>query len=105
MNSISVQELKKMIDKNEEFQLIDIRESHEVQVCEIGGEHIPMGEVMSNLERIRKDIPVIIHCRSGKRALAIAEALEKMRGYTNLSNLEGGIIAWAKEIDTSLEIY
>ena len=105
MKSISVTELKEMRDNSVEHQLIDVREHHEVQICAMGGEHIPMGEVMANLDKIKKDIPVILHCKSGARSMAICEALEKTRGFSNLINLNGGILAWAQEIDSSLSIY
>jgi sulfur-carrier protein adenylyltransferase/sulfurtransferase len=104
MKEITVSELKKMKDEKAEFQLIDVREEHELEICVIDGEHIPMGDVMDNLEKISKDKPVIIHCRSGARSGAICQALET-NGYTNVYNLKGGIIAWANEIDPSLTKY
>ncbi|MCE3279113.1 MAG: molybdenum cofactor biosynthesis protein MoeB [Bacteroidetes bacterium] len=104
MKEITVSELKKMKDEKADFQLIDVREEHELEICEIGGEHIPMGDVMDNLEKISKDKQVIIHCRSGARSGAICQALET-QGYNNVYNLKGGIIAWANEIDTSLTKY
>ena len=54
MEEITVTELKQLKDENEDFQLIDVREEHEIEICEIGGEHIPMGEVFDNLEKISK---------------------------------------------------
>lgn len=93
-----------MRDEKVDFQLIDVREEHELEICEINGEHIPMGDVMDNLEKISKDKPVIIHCRSGARSGAICQALET-HGYNNVYNLKGGIIAWANEIDNSLTKY
>lgn len=93
-----------MLDNKEDFQLIDVRELHEVEIAQIGGEHIPMGEVMDNLDKIRKDKKVIIHCRSGKRSGVIVEAL-KSKGITNAYNLVGGILAYADEIDPSLAKY
>jgi len=104
MKEISVSELKALRDNKADFQLIDVREEHELEICEIGGTHIPMGDVMDNLDKISKDKQVIIHCRSGARSGAICQALES-QGYTNVYNLKGGIIAWATEIDTSLTKY
>lgn len=104
MNEITVAELKAKQDNNEAYQLIDVREAYEVDICSIGGEHIPMGMVMSSLDKIRKDVPVIVMCRSGNRSRAIVNALEQ-NGYDNCINLAGGIIAWAQEIDNSLEQY
>ena len=105
MKEISVSELKKMKDENQDFQLIDVREAHEFEIAQMGGELIPMGEVMDNVVRISKDKPVIIHCRSGARSAAIINALEAQHGFTNLHNLKGGILAWANEIDPSLAKY
>ncbi len=104
MKEITVLELKKLKDTHSTFQLIDVREEHELEICEIGGEHILMAEMMDNLDRISKTKQVIIHCRSGGRSGAICQALEK-EGFTNVYNLKGGIIAWANEIDTSISKY
>ncbi len=105
MKEVTVTELKKMMDAKEKFALIDVRETHELEICEIGGEHIPMGEVMNNLDRIPKDLKVVIHCRSGARSGAVVQALETQHGYSNLYNLKGGIIAWADQVDNSLTKY
>ncbi len=104
MKEITVQELKNKMDSNETFQLIDVREPYEVDICTIGGESIPMGDIMANIDRVSKEIPVVVHCRSGKRSAAVISALE-MHGYDNLYNLRGGILAYAEEVDSSLEQY
>lgn len=104
MKEVTVQELKQLKDSKADFQLIDVRELHEFESANLEGEHIPMSEVPDNLERIRKEGKVIIHCRSGKRSGQIVQFLEKNHGYTNLYNLQGGIMAWAQEIDPSLTI-
>jgi adenylyltransferase/sulfurtransferase len=105
MKEITVKELKQMKDNKESFQLIDVREPHEVEICEIGGELIPMGDIMNNVDKISRDKKVIIHCRSGARSGAVVQALEAEHGFTNLYNLKGGIIAYANEIDNSLTKY
>jgi len=105
MKEITVQELKLKKDNNEDFQLIDVREEHEYDIVQIGGELIPMGEIMDNVEKIAKDKPVIIHCRSGARSASVIAALESMHHFTNLYNLKGGVLAYANEIDTSLNKY
>ena len=105
MKEMTVKELKKMRDENSAFQLIDVREPHEVEIAEIGGELIPMGDVLANMDKIKRDIPVIVHCRSGARSASIILALEKQFGFTNLYNHKGGILAWAKEIDSSIATY
>ena len=105
MKTITVKELKQKIDNQEDFQLIDVRESFENDICTLHGILIPMGEIPSRVNEISKDKKVIIHCRSGARSANAIAFLEQNIGFNNLYNLTGGIIAWAKEIDTNMEIY
>jgi rhodanese-related sulfurtransferase len=102
MKEKSVSELKQMMDDHIDFQLIDVREEHEYEIGNINGELIPLGTIVTEVERIDKSKPVIIHCRSGARSAAAINELEKRFGYENLYNLKGGIIAWSKEIDSSV---
>ena len=104
MNEITVQELKEKIDKGEDFQLIDVREDFEYETSNLGGQLIPLGGILIEVEKIHKDKPVVVMCRSGKRSAAAIMQLEQ-RGFTNLSNLSGGILAWAAEIDPTLTVY
>ncbi len=104
MNNISPAELKKMRDDRTPHQLIDVREIHEVEAGTIGGHHIPMAEIIERADEIRKDCAVVIHCRSGARSAAAITALEGQKDYSNLHNLTGGITAWAKDIDSSIEV-
>ncbi len=105
MKEVTVQELKAMQDKHEDFQLIDIREEYEYDICQIGGALIPMGEITENLDKISKTKKVIVHCRSGKRSASVVQMLEQQHGFTNLYNLKGGIMAWADEVDNTLAKY
>lgn len=105
MREITVQELKKLKDAGADFQLIDVREPHEYDICDIGGELIPMAEIPGSTDKISRDKQVIIHCRSGKRSGEMVLWLEKNEGYENLYNLKGGILAWAKEIDPEMLTY
>jgi sulfur-carrier protein adenylyltransferase/sulfurtransferase len=105
MKEVTVQELKDMMDSGASFQLIDVREPHEVDICEIGGELIPQGDIPKNIDKVSKDKKVIIHCRSGSRSGNVVQWLEKNHGYTNLYNLKGGILAWAREIDPEMPTY
>ena len=105
MKEITVQELKQKIDNKVDFQLIDVREEHEYDICNLNGELMPMGTVLDNTDKISRDKPVIVHCRSGKRSAVVINELEKRFGFSNLYNLKGGILAYGKEIDSSLNIY
>ena len=105
MKEVTVQELKKLMDSNADFQLIDVREPHEYDICNLDGELIPMSDIPNNVDKIAKDKQVVIHCRSGKRSGDMLLWLEKNHGFTNLYNLKGGILAWAKEIDPEFPTY
>jgi rhodanese-related sulfurtransferase len=101
---ISPQQLSDWKTEGTDHQLIDIREQYEVETCNIGGTHIPMGEVVSRMAEIRRDIPVVVHCKSGRRSEAVVAHLNRI-GFSNVSSLEGGIIGWIDTIDSSLERY
>jgi rhodanese-related sulfurtransferase len=104
MKEISVQELKEKMDNNEDFQLIDVREDFEYEVSNLGGTLIPLGGILIEADKVSRDKPVIVQCRSGKRSAAAIMQLEQL-GYTNLYNLTGGILAWANEIDPTISVY
>ena len=97
MKIITVQELKKLKDEKPDFQLVDVREQYEFDDANLQGILIPMGEVMSRTNEIAKDKQVVVHCRSGARSASVINALEA-QGFTNLYNLQGGIMAYINEI-------
>jgi rhodanese-related sulfurtransferase len=105
MKEITVAELKQKIDNKEDFQLIDVRETFEYEMSNINGENIPLAGILIEAQKISKDKPVIIQCRSGARSAAAVMQLEQNFGYTNLYNLKGGILAWAAEIDPDIQVY
>ena len=77
-------------EKNVVFQLIDVREPHEFEQKNIGGELIPMNTIKDNLNRIREDIPVIVHCQMGGRSRKIVDFLYE-KGFKNIFNLKNGL--------------
>jgi rhodanese-related sulfurtransferase len=98
MKEITPAELKKMIDEKSDFQLIDVREEYEFEEINLNGTLIPMGEVLDRVSEIDRNRPVVMHCRSGKRSASVINTLENQHGFTNLSNLKGGILAYNEEI-------
>src|SRR5690606_16711390 len=104
MKEITVEELKSMIDNNEEFQLIDVREPFEYEVSNLEGVNITLSGILIESNEIARDIPVVVHCRSGKRSAQAIMLLEQ-QGFTNLSNLEGGILAWKEEFEPDMDVY
>lgn len=105
MKEVTVQELQALKQSGADFQLIDVREPHEYDICNLEGELIPLAEVPHNVDKISKAKKVVIHCRSGARSGQAVQWLEKNQKLENLYNLKGGILAWAKEIDTSMPTY
>ena len=97
MNTITAQELKKTIASEEDFLLIDVREDFEHEHFNIGGNLMPMGTVLQNLQQIPTDKPVIFYCEKGIRSVIVIQKLEEGYGYTNLINLTGGMKAWRNE--------
>lgn len=102
MKEVTAPALKRMLDAGERFVLFDVREPYEVEMASIGGVPLPMSQLVERLEEIPKDIPVVIHCRSGSRSCAVVDALSTRYGYSNLIHLKGGILAWQAEVDPSL---
>ncbi len=105
VQEISVQELKKLLDEQADLQLIDVREPYEFDIANLGGELIPKAELPSAVAKISRDRKVVLHCRSGQRSAAAIEMLREQFGFTNLYNLKGGLLAWAKEIDPTVPTY
>ena len=97
MNDINVQELKERLDAGDQnFVFIDVREPHEYEEFNLGARLIPLSQIIEAgntiLDEHRAD-EIVIHCRSGARSGQAKMILAQM-GYTNVRNLEGGVLAW-----------
>ena len=77
MKEVTVQELKELQDTGADFQLIDVREPHEFDICNLNGELIPQGDIPWNVDKIDRNKKVIIHCRSGARSGNMVQWLGK----------------------------
>lgn len=105
MKSINVQELQTMQASSAPFQLVDVREVNESEICSLGGILIPINQIPQRLNEISKEMPVIVYCRAGMRSASAIQYLEHAEGFENLHNLEGGILDWIREIDPSMTAY
>ncbi len=105
---ISVKALKERLDKkesrNDNFLLLDVREPYEIQIANIGGKLIPQNDVQKRIDELNPEQEILIYCRSGARSQKIAELL-KANGFSKVSNVAGGILAWADEIDPTVQKY
>ena len=99
---ISADELRRMREDGVPHQLIDLREPYEAELCTIGGTLIPMAEIVDRLDELHRDMPVILHCRTGGRGAAVTQALCSRYGFRNVHNLRGGIMAFAEEVDSNI---
>ena len=106
-STISVSELKGKIDNKDNFLLIDVREPSEFEIVRIPGSVlIPKQGFLdgSALAGLPQDKPIILHCKSGVRS-AECLAILKSAGFADATHVSGGVVAWAKQIDTSLPVY
>ena len=104
-DEITVSELKNILDKEDHPVVIDVREPFELDIAQIGGTiHIPMREMQNHLSEFNADDEIIVHCKSGGRSAKICKLLIE-NNFTNVKNVKGGILAWSKEIDSSIPQY
>lgn len=101
---LAVKELKRRIDAGEDVYILDVREPYEYQIANLGGKLIPLNSLPQRLAEIDRDREVIVQCKSGGRSQLAAEFL-RQAGYPKVVNLAGGILAWADQIDPSMQKY
>ena len=103
--SISVKELNELINSAEKIQIVDVREHFEWDICHIEGAlNIPMNLIVESSDKISEDITTVVMCHHGVRSMNVIQYLES-KGCENLINLEGGIHAWATDVDKSMSTY
>jgi sulfur-carrier protein adenylyltransferase/sulfurtransferase len=103
---LSATEAKAIMDHSvDDALIVDVREPYELEICSVqGARHIPMRQIPEQLDALPKDKHLLILCHSGGRSLRVTEFL-RARGLNAVSNIEGGIDAWATEVDPSLRRY
>jgi adenylyltransferase/sulfurtransferase len=101
---IRPEELKRRIDTGEDIFVLDVREPHEYQICNISGHLIPLGDLPKRVHELDSSREIVVHCKSGARSAKAVDFL-RQSGFKRVSNLAGGILAWADRIDTSLPKY
>jgi adenylyltransferase/sulfurtransferase len=101
---IPVEELKRRLDAGEDIFVLDVREPHEFQICNIHGHLIPLGDLPKRVHELDSSREIVVHCKSGARSAKAVDFL-RQSGFKRASNLTGGILAWADRIDPSLPKY
>ncbi|MGN2636259.1 adenylyltransferase/sulfurtransferase MoeZ [Nocardia takedensis] len=106
-STITARELKELLDSGKDIELIDVREPVEWDIVHIEGaklipkDRILSGEVLADLPQNR---PIVLHCKTGIRSAEVLAALKKA-GFSDATHVQGGIVAWANQVDTSLPVY
>jgi molybdopterin/thiamine biosynthesis adenylyltransferase/rhodanese-related sulfurtransferase len=101
---ITVEELKRRLDAKDDLFILDVREPHEYQICNLDGYLIPLNDLPKRVHELDPSKDLVVHCRSGVRSAKAVEFLQKA-GYTKAKNLAGGILAWADRIDPKVPKY
>jgi adenylyltransferase/sulfurtransferase len=101
---IQPEELKRRLDAGEDIFVLDVREPHEYQICSIHGNLIPLGDLPRRVHELDSSREIVVHCKSGARSAKAVDFL-RQSGFKRVSNLAGGILAWADRVDPTLPKY
>jgi adenylyltransferase/sulfurtransferase len=102
--AISVEELKRKIDAKADIFILDVREPHEYQICNLNGYLIPVGDLPKRANELDSSREIIAHCKMGGRS-AKAVSFLRSAGFKKVYNLTGGITAWAEKVDPTMPKY
>lgn len=101
---IAPAELKRRLDAGEPMLILDVRERHEYELCNLGGALIPLGELPQRTGELNSAANIVVHCKLGGRSAKAVELLREA-GFSDVWNLKGGITAWSDEVDPSVPKY
>src|SRR5215470_3635624 len=104
MTDISVEELKKRLDKGDDLFVLDVREPHEYQICNIGGYLIPLNDLPKRVSELDTSKEIVVHCKMGGRSAKAVAFLQQAK-FTKVHNLTGGITAWSDRVDPKVPKY
>jgi molybdopterin/thiamine biosynthesis adenylyltransferase/rhodanese-related sulfurtransferase len=103
-SDMQVEELKQRLDKGDDIFVLDVREPHEYQICNINGHLIPLGDLPKRVSELDSSREIVAHCRSGARSAKAVDFL-RQAGFKKVRNLAGGILAWADRVDPKMPKY
>jgi molybdopterin/thiamine biosynthesis adenylyltransferase/rhodanese-related sulfurtransferase len=104
IKEITATDLKARQDRGDKLFILDVREPHEYQICNLNGKLIPLGELPRRVNELDSSVEMVVHCRSGKRSADAIHFLQTA-GFKKLWNLKGGVLAWADEVDPRMPKY
>jgi len=104
-SEITATELRQLVDEGEHVNLIDVREPHEYEICNIKGSRlIPVSQIPDHVNEFNLTDEYVFHCHTGVRSAWAVNFLRQL-GFKKVKNLKGGIDAWAAEVDSSIPRY
>ncbi|MBV9574930.1 MAG: molybdopterin-synthase adenylyltransferase MoeB [Acidobacteriales bacterium] len=103
-SEMQAEELKRRLDAGDDIFVLDVREPHEYQICNLGGHLIPLGELPNRVHELDSSREIVAHCRSGVRSAKAVSFLQQA-GFRKVHNLAGGILAWADKVDPKMPKY
>ena len=104
MRDMTVEEFKQRLDKGDDLFVLDVREPHEYQICNLGGHLIPLNDLPKRVSELDSSREIVVHCKMGGRSAKAADFL-RQAGFSRVHNLAGGITAWAERIDPKVPKY
>jgi rhodanese-related sulfurtransferase len=105
VSEISPADLKLQLDSPQPPLVLDVREPWELEAARLPGTlDIPMAQVPQRLNELPRDRPIVVMCHAGARSMKVANFLAQ-NGFGQVTSLEGGIRAWAEDVDPSVGTY
>ena len=104
VQEVQVEELKRRLDAGDDIFVLDVREPHEYQICNLNGYLIPLGDLPKRVHELDSSREIVAHCRSGVRSAKAVNFL-RQAGFKKVHNLAGGILAWADRVDPKMPKY
>ena len=101
---IEVEELKRRLDSGEDLFILDVREPHEYKIANLGGHLIPLNELPKRIHELDSSREIVAHCKMGGRSAKAVQFL-RQAGFQKVTNLKGGIMAWADRVDPKVPKY
>ncbi len=104
IGDMTPEELKQRLDAGEDLFVLDVRDPHEYQICNLGGHLIPLNDLPKRVGELDPAREIVVHCKLGGRSAKAVDFL-KQAGFTRVHNLAGGINAWSERVDPKVPKY
>jgi len=103
-SDMTVEEFKRRLNAGDDLFVLDVREPHEYQICNLGGYLIPLNDLPKRVHELDSSREIVVHCKMGGRSAKAADFL-RQSGFSKVHNLAGGINAWAERVDPNVPKY